>query len=230
MSLVIEIKELVYRRRKGFCLRIDENGDLIVFAPYFATEEDIKKVVMKKANWILRTRELVLRNNQKAKPINFVANESLLFLGDFYKIDFHSNSNIVLDEEEKKIFFPNADKYTLKRKLLNFYYEKAREILKNKLDKWSDVMGLQYKVFRLKNAQRLWGSCGKNSSINLNWRLVLLPEDIIDHIIIHELSHLVYRNHSKQFKNLVSKYSPNYREKEKWLRENSYILQMFRET
>jgi predicted metal-dependent hydrolase len=229
MDMLIEVKELIYRRRKGFCLRIDENGDLIVIAPYYATENDIRKVIQKKANWILKTREVVLRNLQKTKPLKFVKGESILFLGENFKIDFHNKSDVLLDEKNKVLYLPYGEHTTLYRKLRLFYYEQARKILKEELDRWSNIMGLEYTSFRLKDAKRLWGSCGKNGVINLNWRLILLPKPIIQHIVIHELAHLVYRNHSKQFKYFVSQYSSNYSEKEKWLRDNSYILQMFRE-
>ncbi|MGB9771460.1 MAG: M48 family metallopeptidase [Candidatus Kapaibacteriota bacterium] len=226
--MIIEIKELVYRKRKNFCLRIDKKGDLIVIAPYFATEKEIRQVVEKKADWIIKTRELILRNKQKTQPLNFNEGETILYLGENYKIVFHNKSEILLDERSKVIFLPYGDKQTLERKLMRFYYEQAKEILKNELDRWSRTMGLRYKTFRLKNAQRLWGSCGKNGSINLNWRLILLPKEILEHIVIHELAHLVHRNHSKQFKYFVSQYSDNYQSKERWLRENSFILQMFR--
>lgn len=227
--MIIEIKELIFRKRKGFCLRIDQNGDLIVIAPYFATEAEIKRVVQKKLNWIVKTRQVVIHNNQKTKPLNFEKGETLLFLGDWFLIDFHDKSDIFIDFASKVIFFPKGDKSTLKRKLMQFYFNKAYEVLKEELDQWADVMGLQYKILRLKNAQKLWGSCGKNGTINLNWRLILLPKEIIEHIIIHELAHLVHKNHSKQFKFFVSQFSKNYSEKEKWLRENSFILQMYRE-
>ncbi len=227
--MIIEIKELIFRKRKGFCLRIDQNGDLIVIAPYFATESEIKRVVQKKLNWIVKTRQVVIQNNQKTKPLVFEKGETLLFLGDWLLIDFHDKSDIFIDFVSKVIFLPKGDKSTLKRKLLQFFLNKAYEVLKEELDRWADVMGLQYKTLRLKNAKKLWGSCGKNGTINLNWRLILLPKELIDHIIIHELAHLVHKNHSKQFKFFVSQFSKNYSEKEKWLRENSFILQMYRE-
>lgn len=227
--MVIEIKELIYRKRKGFCLRIDQNGDLIVIAPLFATEKEIKQVVQKKVNWILKTRETILKNKERLDTFKFERGEFLMYLGENYKIEFHNHNELEVDEQNKVFFFPFGDKITLMKKLISFYKERAKNILKEELDRWSNIMGLRYKTFRLKNAQRLWGSCGKNASINLNWRLILLPREIIEHIVIHELAHLVYRNHSKQFKNYVSQYSKNYYEKEKWLRQHSYILQMFRD-
>jgi predicted metal-dependent hydrolase len=65
-----------------------------------------------------------------------------------------------------------------------------------------------------------WGSCSSKSNINLSTRLLFAPQDVIDYVIIHELAHLVEMNHSQRFWDLVEKAMPDYREKERWLKEN----------
>ena len=224
----IEIKKLIYSDRKGFRLRIDEKGDLIVFAPYNATKNDVLQIVEKKMNWIVRTRERILENLKKIKQNNFEEGEEFLFLGRTYKLAFWLKSGIELDEKNRKIYVPFADKTTVQRKMLNFYKSNAKSYLQSVLDKCSENMNIKYKKFQIRDSKTVWGSCGKNGSINLNWRLILLPEEIIEHIIIHELAHVVYRNHSKQFYNFVSLFSKDYKEKDRWLRDNSYILNLFR--
>ncbi len=225
----VEIKKLVFTSRKGFCLRIDDNGDLIVFAPRNATERDIYQIVQNKSQWIIKTRERMLQNQKKLKPINFEQGDHLLFLGKTYQLVFSTtNSEVELDEVNEKIVVPFAEKSTIKNKILRFYRNNAESIFRKFLDKWAERMNVRYSLLRIKDSKTLWGSCGKNGSINLNWRLILLPEELIEHIIIHELAHIVYRNHSKQFYNFISLFSKNYKEKDRWLRENSYILQLFR--
>jgi predicted metal-dependent hydrolase len=68
-----------------------------------------------------------------------------------------------------------------------------------------------------------WGSCSTTGTIRLSSRLLLAPLDVIDYVIIHELSHLIEFNHSNKFWKLVEKAMPNYQEKEKWLKENNYV-------
>ncbi|WP_187648529.1 M48 metallopeptidase family protein [Nitrosophilus labii] len=69
---------------------------------------------------------------------------------------------------------------------------------------------------------RRWGSCSSKKNLNFSYRLIMAPKDVIDYVIIHELSHLTYMNHSKYFWTLVSKRCPNYIEYEKWLKDNSF--------
>jgi len=67
-----------------------------------------------------------------------------------------------------------------------------------------------------------WGSCSRKSNINLSLRLFFAPAKVIDYVIIHELAHLIEPNHSSRFWDLVAKADPDYKESEKWLKENSY--------
>lgn len=81
------------------------------------------------------------------------------------------------------------------------------------------------KDIRLKLNQRTWGSCSSKGNINLSSRLLFAPAEVIDYIIIHELSHLVEMNHSDRFWALVAAAMPDYVEKERWLKVNDHHCQ-----
>jgi predicted metal-dependent hydrolase len=76
----------------------------------------------------------------------------------------------------------------------------------------------------VKEQKLRWGSCTSMGIINLNWRLFLAPMRIIDYVIVHELAHLRYHNHSKDFWNLVRSIIPDYEERKEWLRVNGPTL------
>lgn len=73
-----------------------------------------------------------------------------------------------------------------------------------------------------KHQRTRWGSCSSKGNINISTRLLFAPDDVLEYVCIHELAHLVCLNHSAQFWNLVSKAMPDYKEKQKWLKENSH--------
>lgn len=77
---------------------------------------------------------------------------------------------------------------------------------------------------RLKNNASNWGSCSSDNNINLSSRLLFAPQDVIDYVIIHELSHLKEMNHSPAFWNIVRGVMPDYKEKEKWLDKHGESL------
>ena len=74
------------------------------------------------------------------------------------------------------------------------------------------------KIF-FKNHKSKWGSCSENGNINISTRLLFAPNDILEYTCIHELAHLIEHNHSERFWALVEKAMPDYKEKEKWLKE-----------
>ena len=76
------------------------------------------------------------------------------------------------------------------------------------------------KIFLKYNVSN-WGSCSNHNNINISTRLLFAPDEVIDYICIHELAHLQERGHSAAFWKLVGKAMPDYKEKEKWLKENS---------
>jgi predicted metal-dependent hydrolase len=79
------------------------------------------------------------------------------------------------------------------------------------------------KKVRLKNNKSNWGSCSSDSNLNFSTRLLFAPDDVIDYVVVHELSHLKEMNHSKRFWKIVSDVMPGYDKQEKWLKENSHL-------
>ncbi|MEM0201326.1 MAG: M48 family metallopeptidase [Candidatus Micrarchaeaceae archaeon] len=83
----------------------------------------------------------------------------------------------------------------------------------------------QFNKLKIHNQNGLWGSYSRNTkNININFKLLFAPEDILKYVIIHELSHINFSNHNKKFWNTVSIACPNYKEKIIWLRKNGNKL------
>lgn len=94
------------------------------------------------------------------------------------------------------------------------------------------VMEINHRYFdveinqvRLKNNHTNWGSCSNQGNINLSVRLLFAPLPVIDYVIIHELAHRIELNHSKKFWGIVGNRCPDYKIKEKWLKENSHLCE-----
>ncbi len=76
---------------------------------------------------------------------------------------------------------------------------------------------------RLKNNRSNWGSCSSKRNLNFSTRILLAPVDVIDYVIIHELSHLIEMNHSHRFWKIVATADPTYKKKEKWLKKHGHL-------
>ena len=105
--------------------------------------------------------------------------------------------------------------------------EKTKKLLKSKLERYAKLMNVEYNRVTIRDQRTRWGSCSEKSNLNFNLLTALLPDDIADYIVVHELSHLKEMNHSPKFWNEVEKIIPDYKEKEKWLKQNgAYYISM----
>ena len=121
-------------------------------------------------------------------------------------------------------FFLSSDhrEQVVKEKLLQWYKREAQEILGARIFHFVRIMGVEPKRIAIRSPKRLWGSCHyRRQSINLNWKIIMAPMEVIDYVVVHELSHLLVPNHSRTFWNKVSQILPGYKENLKWLKDHA---------
>ena len=86
---------------------------------------------------------------------------------------------------------------------------------------YAEQMGESFNKIYVKDVSSHWGSCSIRRNLNFNYRLAMIPVELADYVIIHELCHLKEMNHSASFWNLVEKYLPDYREKRNRLKKQN---------
>lgn len=89
---------------------------------------------------------------------------------------------------------------------------------------YANLMGVTYGNITIRNQKTRWGSCTAKGNLNFNCLMMLMPEDVRDYIVVHELSHRKEMNHSKAFWSEVAKIMPEYEKYEKWLKDNGNLL------
>ncbi len=100
----------------------------------------------------------------------------------------------------------------------NLHKECARALVHRRLEHWNQFYNFTYKRVSIKDTSSRWGSCSDLGNLNFNYRIVFLPIELVDYLIVHELCHLGELNHSKSFWELVSRAVPEYRTHEATLR------------
>lgn len=102
--------------------------------------------------------------------------------------------------------------------------EEAEKVLRERVDIWSAEMGLHPKLLRFRRQRSRWGSCTGQGVISFNRRLIGAPLEVIDSVVVHELAHLRFMNHSSQFWSLVRTHVPDLDDREEWLRKHTFAL------
>lgn len=94
----------------------------------------------------------------------------------------------------------------------------AKEYITKRVEFFADLMGLEMPAVKITSAKKRFGSCSYKNNLCFSLYLMLYPKEAIDYVVVHELSHIVYKNHSKQFYCLIEKYLPDYKAREKMLK------------
>ncbi len=112
----------------------------------------------------------------------------------------------------------------LSKEKLAILKSRSQEILSKETQEVGARMNLVPANIKTTSARTLWGSCTVDNIVRLNWRLLLVPQECREYVIIHELAHITHKNHSGEFWNLVGQHCTNYKELRQKLKEYSYLL------
>ncbi len=107
-----------------------------------------------------------------------------------------------------------------------WYKHQAVEIIRKRVEWFTELYALEYKSIKLTDAKKRWGSCGPSNSLNFSWRLIMAPMEVIDYVIVHELCHTVEKNHTKDYWVKVKTIIPDYMKRRDWLEKNQQMLDL----
>ena len=158
----------------------------------------------------------LIRSNIKHLYIQIKDGEVIVKAPKYYTLD--EIERIV--KEKKKWIEKNLEKSVSKKELEPKYeLEEFIKIVQTNVKELITITGLKPNRVRIREVKYAWGSCSSGKNITINKRLIAYNENVIRYVILHELCHLKYMNHSKKFWTLVETYMPDYKEAKKELKK-----------
>ena len=112
----------------------------------------------------------------------------------------------------------HAEKFSLSKDEELMLKEKSLPYLTERTEYFAKIMGVKPTGIKITSAQKRFGSCSGKNSICYSWRLMQYPPEAIDYVVVHELAHIVHKNHGAEFYRLIEKYLPDYKKREKLLK------------
>ena len=217
---------LAHSRRRSVGLLVRPEG-LTVRAPTGLSQEAIDDVLRRKADWIARKLHDARQRTPPAGPAFWADGGCLDYLGQPQRLVvqavLHRRSARVLwqpDRAELHVLLPaQAAAGTLQTVLPRWLQAQARQYLARRLDHYAPLLGVRYSALALSSARTRWGSASSSGTIRLNWRLIHLAPELIDYVVVHELSHLREMNHSPDFWGVVASVMPDYEQRRQALRQ-----------
>jgi len=213
--------KLVRSNRKTLALTVDSEAQLVVRAPMKLGEDIIRNFIRRKKNWIASKQKLVLDHGEKQSAFVLEDGENVLYLGKSYAVLRKDITDVSFDG----CFILVPYSMTLES-LAEWMKMQGEDVIRERVEYYAGMMGAIYTSIKMSDAKRRWGSCGAGNTLNFSWRLVMCPQSIIDYVVIHELSHIAYKDHSVKFWTRIATIMPNYREAQDWLRLNRKLMEV----
>ena len=205
-----EPKQIIRSNRKTLALTIDEKGDLIVHAPKTMALFEIFNFIEKKSDWIenkINTVKGTLDKNQK-----IISYEEIFFLG--------LTKNCICIESCKT-------KAKRERAIKEWYQNNTESVLIPRIQNMLALMKRRCKSIKIINSKAKWGMCDSKQNLYFNWKLLMLSQELIDYVIIHEIAHLTELNHSKKFWSIIGEVIPNYKHCKEVINRCGFLIKLF---
>jgi predicted metal-dependent hydrolase len=199
-------------------------GQIVVSAPYFCSEKDVKDFLNEKESWIRTSlKRMDGKKNDFQRMLEDHRNDVLLW-GKWVPITLRharpGEKKWLLVERQGRIdAYPpecsepetvdpfsiemDSAQYVPNEVKRQFLYEKARAELPEVFQEIASELPFQWTRLFIRSQQTKWGTCSSRGNISLNWRLIMCPPEIVEYLVIHELCHTVHMNHSKAYWQLV---------------------------
>jgi len=222
----IEFERIPSRTKEIITIRVELPKKLSVFAATDVSEGEVTRIIKKKAPWIINKFERLDEIQHTENMKEFISGESILYKGKLLRLKVllpNPASKDTISTDTTTIFCRTnkpENQSEIKKMVDAWYKQKAKEYLENRINTLSKKFYKKPNEARVRNQSLRWGSCTKTGEVLINWRIIMAPPSIIDYVLIHELTHLQEKNHTKQFWQTVKNAMPNYEEKKEWLRVN----------
>ncbi len=210
---------------------IERNGQIMVRPPKTMTPDKVDAVVEAKRLWIYRNLADWRDLNASTVAREWVNGETFLYLGRSYRLSIIGDSGAGLQLKDGR-FMLSRDVIErngaagARRVFENYYAEKALERVRSRVHYFAPKVGVEVASIAVKDIGFKWARCGKSGALAFHWKCMMAPARIFDYLVVHELCHLIHRNHSAAYWNEVDKVMPDYRERKDWLRNHGAGLDL----
>ena len=223
-------------RLRGFKVSVLPNSTVVVRCGKSEKLDRIYDFLNKNFVWLENSIQKSTSLQLKYPLLSFKEGESYRFLGENYVLKYQEavatkkitvmirKPYLILNIPSHmwKSNFADYPHPQLKKHILTFYKKAAERVLPKRVWELAKLTGLEPTKVSLRGQKTLWGSCSPSGSIQLNWKLISAPLNVIDYVVIHELAHLKHPNHSSAFWSEVYMHCPDYKQQKLWLKKHYY--------
>lgn len=216
-------------KRRTIGMVVGPDG-LEVRAPRWVSQADVVQALQEKADWIERKLLEMGERQQQLGAVKMVWRDGVQvdYLGAPIQVVLDSSAalkkgSVQLESQAiLRVGLPvTADPVQIREAVQAWLMKQAKQLFVQRLNEFAPKLAVQWRRLSVSSAQTRWGSASADGSIRLNWRLIHHKLDVIDYVVVHELSHLREMNHSPRFWATVQSVMPDYAQHKRVLREQT---------
>ena len=226
-KLVVEGLDITIKYRKGMkniYLRVEKNGDIVVKSPLRMPNYIIKKLIHDNIAELKRRQNNSINNSSKKRE--YKTGETYFVFGQELPVEVvKSNKNTLIITEDKIVLVVKDENQDREKIFQKGIREKLRQQSLYFIKKYELIMNVKANELRIKKMKTRWGTCNLEAKrIWINEELVKYPISCLEHIVVHELTHLLEINHTPRFYKLLEYYYPEYRQNDILIKDfNKYL-------
>ena len=207
---------LIQEERKTLRLTVYPNLKIVLYVPLNHPKEKIESFLKRKYLWITKQVKDLRRLQRDSSTREYISGESVLYLGRQYKLVIEESTRELVRFESGKIIIETEEKRDNSSKnkelLEQWYIERAESVFRNRYKQILKKFNYDFiPELSLRKMQKRWGSFLTKKKVLLNPELIKASKECIDYVIIHELCHMKYRDHSKAYYRFLGSKCPNWK-------------------
>jgi predicted metal-dependent hydrolase len=207
---------VLFKDVKNVGIRVNHDQRVRIVAPKWLPEQHLENILKKREDWIQKH----LQRLRTRKPPIPLAENQILFKGKIFHFEQHAQFNRLIEIDEDHLIIRTDNIFLTKHRQLAWYRNEAKKYLERRVQELSVHYGFHYNKIFIRSQKTRWGSCSKRKNLSFNWKLIKSPLFVIDYLILHELVHTEFMNHSKQYWQTVHSLCPEYKTASQWLKEH----------
>ncbi|AHM57519.1 hypothetical protein EAL2_808p00120 (plasmid) [Peptoclostridium acidaminophilum DSM 3953] len=204
MKIKIDDAEIMldveYGKRKKISVHLDDLARIKVKAPKGTSEEVIANLIRHNFKLISDKREQLLEALKPREARKHSGEGSFLLLGKEDHIGAIIQTEGLGEEEQKA-------------SLKKFYIKESKRIIDERVKLYKKQLSVNPKSVEIMDSRTKWGSCDSTRKLKFNYALAMVPLELIDYVVVHELCHIIHMNHDRSFWRLVGSIVPDYKRK-----------------
>lgn len=219
---------IIRQNRKTIALTINEALEVCVKAPHFVSEEEIEKIVTKNKEWIQKAQQ---EKKKRCEAVDWIQKQEILYLGETRKIYFRESKKskgcIEFINNSYYITLSQKDNEASIKELMETYRKQQAQPLFEALTyKYCKHLGVTCGKVTIRKQKTRWGSCSSKGNIAYNVKLLGAPLEVIEYVVLHEVMHLKYFDHSTAFWEAIRQLMPQYKQYKYYLKQQQSALEI----